>query len=517
VNATSGVAPVVLLGIDAAEHTLIDSLVARGRMPTLAALRHRGSYGQLRSPADLYSGAVWPTFYSGQRTPWHGIYHNKLWQPGRMCCAVPDESVYRVRPFWESFGGPLIRSCIIDVPLVLGKPRQMNGVYLSGWATHDTAETITSPMSLRRYLQREFGQPAMPPENFGPQQAGSLEVLLGELLRATEQLQRVSLSLLRRERWDFACIIFGTAHRAGHYLWDLSQARDADAADPNLRARLTVAVERTYEAIDHALGELIAHIGPEARMIVFSLHGMGPNGGWSEIVAEMLDAWRVALSQQAARRGALYALRKALVGAARPILSRIPPKLTAQLVPLWSSRMFDWQRTRFFPLPMDLSAFIRINLSQREREGVVLPGAEYQALCVELEEFFQSLRDAATDRSIVSSIVRAFQEAPESAPYRDGQPDLIVGFEGPRTSDVRALRSTRLPGFVCPVPRWLPSGRSGNHLPIGWFIAAGPGIAAGKTLPMHDILDLAPTVRSLLGLDPDTSMQGAALPLGPLT
>ena len=81
---------VALLGIDAAESTLVQSMIARGKLPTLAALHRQGSSGALASPADLYSGAVWPTFYSGQRPAWHGIYHNKLWQPRRMCCIVPD-------------------------------------------------------------------------------------------------------------------------------------------------------------------------------------------------------------------------------------------------------------------------------------------------------------------------------------------------------------------------------------------------------------------------------------------
>jgi hypothetical protein len=42
-NAATNVGRVVMLGIDAAEHTLIDSLIARGRMPTLAGLRQRGA------------------------------------------------------------------------------------------------------------------------------------------------------------------------------------------------------------------------------------------------------------------------------------------------------------------------------------------------------------------------------------------------------------------------------------------------------------------------------------------
>jgi predicted AlkP superfamily phosphohydrolase/phosphomutase len=170
--------------------------------------------------------------------------------------------------------------------------------------------------------------------------------------------------------------------------------------------------------------------------------------------------------------------------------------------------MYDWQQTRFFPLPMDLTGLLRINLRGRERDGIVHAGSDYQSLCAQLEEFLSSLRDEVTGRPIVSSIVRAYEVTPASAPYRDGQPDLIVRWQAVRTSDVPALISSLLPAFRCPVPRWLPSGRTGNHLPDGWFIAAGPGIAASTTSNLHDVLDLVPTARALLGLEPDVSLHG---------
>jgi predicted AlkP superfamily phosphohydrolase/phosphomutase len=511
-SAAANSSRLVMLGIDAAEHTVIEALIERGRMPNLARLRRASRYGLLRSPSDLYSGAVWPTFYSGRRVPWHGVYHNKLWRPERMCCTVPDEHTYRARPFWESLG-PDLRTCIVDVPLVLGQARGANGLYLNGWATHDFTVMRSWPSSLGRELERSFGARVMPGDNFGRQDLRSLEQLLGALLRATEQLKLIALSLLRRDVWDIACIVFGAAHRAGHYLWDLTQARDAVAVTEERRARLAGAVERVYEAIDAALGDLFAEIGADTPVIVFSLHGMGANEGWSEIVPEILDAWRASRSQQVMRRGALYMVRQALVGAARPVLRRMPPQFVAKLVPLWSSRMYDWQQTSFFPLPMDLTGLLRINLQGRERDGIVKAGSDYQALCAQLEEFLNSLRDEVTGRQIVSNIVRAYEDTPAAAPYRDGQPDLIVRWQAVRTSDVPALTSSLLPAFRCQVPRWLPSGRTGNHLPHGWFIAAGPGIAASTTATVHDVLDLAPTARALLGLEPDVSLHGRPIGL----
>jgi predicted AlkP superfamily phosphohydrolase/phosphomutase len=504
---------VLLFGIDAAEHALVLSMIARGKLPALAALLRQSTSGQLDSPADLYSGAVWPTFYTGQRTAWHGVYHNKLWRPQQMCCVVPDERTFAARPFWEGFADQSIRSCIVDVPLVLGTPREFDGVYVGGWATHDPGVTGAYPATLWRTLRKQFGARTMPAENFGQQSASSLLQLYGELLRATQQLQRISTNLLSCEPWDFACIVFGAAHRAGHYLWDSGEARDLTDADDKVRQRLDTALDEVYAAIDHAIGQLLAECSKDAIVLVFALHGMGPNTGWSEIVPDILAARRSALSQQVLHQGALYKLRRALVTRARPILQHMPPALAAQLVPIWSSRMFDWAQTRFFPLPMDLTAFLRINLRGRERAGIVAPGAEYDAQCAELVEFFQSLRDADTATPIVADIVPAYAQTPAAAPQRAGQPDLIVRFNSLRTRAVQRLTSAALPTFQCQVPRHLPSGRSGNHLPLGWFMARGPGIEPGATLPTHDILDLAPTVRQYLGLDIDSTLHGRPLPL----
>jgi predicted AlkP superfamily phosphohydrolase/phosphomutase len=227
----------------------------------------------------------------------------------------------------------------------------------------------------------------------------------------------------------------------------------------------------------------------------------------------MLDARRAALSQQPASKGALYRARQALVTRLRPLLRHMPASLGARLVPLWSSRMFDWPSTPYFPLPMDLTGLLRVNLRGRERKGIVAPGAEYSMLCAELESFFKSLHDAQTGAPIVSEVVHAYAETPAEAAYRDGQPDLILKWRENCARAVQLLSSSELPGFECGVPHYLPSGRSGNHRPLGWFVAKGAGIAAGRHLGMHDILDLAPTVRESLDLEPEPRFHGRPLPL----
>ena len=504
--------PVLMLGLDAAELTLIERMIAAGKMPALAALRARGCFGALESPAEAYAGAVWPSFYTGCDVPWHGIFHNKLWRPDAMRCEVPDDRWIASRPFWEGLGARGLRLCIIDVPMILGEPRPINGLYLGGWGTHDLISKGSEPKTLWRELERRYGAPLMPVEHFGPQTGATLERLADSLLRSTEQMERIACDLLARERWDFACVVFGATHRAGHYLWDLSQLEE-NALSQEQRRRLGSARDDIYAAVDRALAAVLEKATPDTLVIAFAVHGMGPNPGWGDLAADILDAAFASVAR-APKKGLLYSLRRRLPFAwVRPLLERLPMTVTDRLVSLWSSGMYDWRTTRQFPVPMDHAAYVRVSLRGRERDGIVATGEEYDSACAALERLFLGLRDRTTSRPIASQVVRAYAEAPALATHRALLPDLVVPWDGPRAAETRELYSAESPTFRYAVPRRLPSGRSGNHTGRGWFVAAGTGVAPGRRVDGHDILDLAPTVLRWLGAPPSAELQGRPIPL----
>jgi predicted AlkP superfamily phosphohydrolase/phosphomutase len=503
--------PVLMLGIDAANEAEVDALAAQGRMPALAALRASGTSGSLASCADRYAGGVWPSFYTGRDVPWHGIYHNKLWRPEAMRYEVPTDRWLPARPFWEGWRGRGLRACIVDVPMILGQPRPLDGVYLGGWGTHDLISRGSWPADLWREIVRRHGRPAMPREQFGRQTAKSLLALRGALLRAVEQAADVALELLGRERWDFSCVVLGGVHRIGHYLTDLTQLVD----EPPAREReiLEGAVAELYEATDHAVARLLQRVDPATRVVAFALHGMGPNPGWSDLLPDILREIEAASTGRAARTGLLYAIRRRIpMHLVRPILDRLPGAATDALVSLWSSRMLDWRQTPHFPMPMDHAAYLRVNLRGRERDGIVDAG-EYEGVCASLEALVTGLHDRATGARIAEPALRAWAESPSDADCRALLPDLVVPWRGPRAGSFVELTSDALPALRYRVPARLPSGRSGNHVGRGWFIARGPGIARGHRVSGHDIVDLAPTVENWLGFPPEPGRQGRRIPV----
>jgi predicted AlkP superfamily phosphohydrolase/phosphomutase len=496
--------PVLMLGLDAADADVIERLLAQGRLPNLQRLRERGVFGRLDSPAGLYAGGVWPTFYTGVDVPWHGVFHNKLWRPDAMRVEVAGEHWIGSRPFWESLSDSDLRLCLIDVPMVLGPPKPINGVHLSGWGTHDVLSKGAWPPELWQELEQRHGAPRMPPEHFGAQTPRSLAQLSAALNDATRQLQDIAIDLLRREPWDLACVVLGATHRAGHYLWDHSQV-DPDGLGSIDRAMRPELAE-IYGGVDSAVGAILDCLDQEVLVIAFAVHGMGPNPGWSDLLPDMLAQLEVARGGEVPKRGLLYSLRQRLpFHWVRPILTRLPLAVTDRLVALWSRRMFDWTQTRYFPMPMDEAGYLRINLRGREPAGIVNPGEEYAELCGHLEELLLSLRDAETGEPLATEVIRAYAAAAPDAPYRELLPDLVIPWSGPAASRSQQVVATRLPQFRYRVPPRLPSGRSGNHTNGAWFIAHGPGVGHGTMTARHSVIDLMPTVLQHLGV---------ALPLG---
>jgi predicted AlkP superfamily phosphohydrolase/phosphomutase len=333
--------PVIALALDAAEGSLVNRLVAEGRMPHLAALREHGVYGDVHNRPDGFLSMVWPTFITGQTLGAHGWYFNKLWSADDQCLRYVDPSWLPIRPFWQDLG-PDVRAALLDVPFAPPPEEDFNGVFLNGWQAHDDFGEYSVPADLLPGLRTRHGRPAMKPEVFGPQDTATLERQRHEAIASLKQFSEVVLDVLDRERWDLSLAVFGGAHRGGHYLWSLDEA-DVSAAGPDARRRLEATREELYVTADRALGEVVAALPAEARLMVFSLHGMGRNRGWAEHFGAVVNHLHARGRPKAApKQGLVYRIKKALPWEwVRQVTTRLPSQINHRLVPLWSRHMLD--------------------------------------------------------------------------------------------------------------------------------------------------------------------------------
>jgi predicted AlkP superfamily phosphohydrolase/phosphomutase len=113
------------------------------------------------------------------------------------------------------------------------------------------------------------------------------------------------------------------------------------------------------------------------------------------------------------------------------------------------------------------------------------------------------LVNPATGRGAVSEVFRLRERY--EGPCIDELPDLVVQWEG--THPIDALCSERV-GRVAGV---LPDKRSGAHRIHGFLMARGERIRKTVELASADIVDLAPTILHLQGVEPPSSLEGRVM------
>jgi predicted AlkP superfamily phosphohydrolase/phosphomutase len=162
----------------------------------------------------------------------------------------------------------------------------------------------------------------------------------------------------------------------------------------------------------------------------------------------------------------------------------------------------DWSRTRAFAIGL---AGIFINLKEKYDQGIVDPGAEADRLRDEISRRLETLVDPSTGESAVKRVYVAGKFY--RGPYKDNAPDLIVGYQrGYRVSWEAAIGKTSGAVFHPNTKAW-----SGDHCVDPSLV---PGILFCNARIANEnprLIDIAPTVLSMFGVDVPDYMDGKAL------
>lgn len=481
---------VLAIGIDAAEPTLVRRLIAEGRLPALRALLDRGAWGEVRSPAPIGSGAVWPTFMTGEDPHVHGVYSVLPWDARAM--RLVRLTTDGLTPFWQGLAQHGHAVGVVDVPFapVTGLA---GGIEISEWGAHDRVRgrVQVSPPGLQEWLTgivpgHPFGRQQV--EIPGPRSWKALHNLTSLCLEGTRLRGDLATRLLTELRLDVLLVVFTEVHHASHYLWHTLEPALAGGIPPaqaEPRRIGSPSLRDVYRQVDFEIGRLEQIVGEDALVLVFSLHGMRSTRGIPAILDPLLRAlgmaaarpWRAQTWYERRRRVAAVA-RELLPGPLLRLYRRTtrPAHRRPQLeIPL----PYDWSRTTAFPVPTDQHGWIRVNLQGREAAGTV-PPERYAEVCARLEQTLRALRTNEAHRVVADVLWTARDTA---GPPED-LPDLIVHWDDHALADPLRLTSPRIAAR--------PTGRAftGQHAPAGFFLlrpARDRALNAGASLAAEEL------------------------------
>lgn len=483
------------IGMDAGDPGLLDRWMDEGHLPTLAALRARGTAAVCEAAPELGNGTLWQTLATGVGMGRHGLHYIKQLRTGSYEVDLVNEDVACREPsIWERMSAQGRRCIVIDIfraPLA----RRLDGVQISDWlASFRTLSPRSNPESEIRRVTAAFG--ADPFDGMADHWLSKHEDL-GELVRLlsqrVEMKTRAVEHYLQTQPWDVFMTAYADPHDVSHLCWhlhdDTSKLHDAQQA----RA-LGDPVKRIYSEIDRDLGRLLAHLSPADTVVFFA--GLGFQNLYS--IADLFDRLLRRLDGEAAsgpqrppgRAQALRqsALRKVLPNRVRHIAGRLLFRATERL------SADDRRRRRFFALPCEGHAgAVRINVQGREPDGRVTR-AEYEQVLDELEQGFSEIVNVDTGRPLITGVVRTRERYP--GPCVDDLPDLFVVWD--RSAPIRTVRSARIGEMRVDTEPL----RTGDHTPFSLLIAAGPGIEAQRLAHTVTPEDVSATLMALAGCDP---------------
>ncbi len=545
---------VAAIGLDAAQWSLVESMMDDGALPHLAALRRRAVVAHLEH-ADYRTGLVWEHFLCGRSAAGVGRWSAVRFDPSTY--DTRKEGALPFTPFFEKVPG---RTICFDVPY-LSLAKTNDAIAVTAWGGHDPAyPRASNPPGLLREIDAEFGPHPAFDNDYAIvwNRPAALDTLVDALVVGARRRADVALWLMRRfPDWRLFATVLSEPHSAGEQLWhglipDYPVSTAVDSAPAGRRLR------EVYRAVDDAVGRIVAGLPPDTTVVAFAMHGTGrndadvasmvllpelmhrlalgrpflretnptswaregfplvvpgPDQSWDEYVNHYLppSSTRAPSARQRIRAALpprVLATYRTLRNLSSPPSPPSPARLGALGLPISDETdaspaeigipidPIGWQITHRYRQWWPQMRAFAVPTFYDGRVRINLEGRERNGTVARGEyervcdETERAIRQCRDPRT-GEAVVKDVIRLRSGDPWVDGGPDADLQIIWSRPLDAVEHPTA---GTIGPFP----FRRTGGHLPDGFAFVAGPGITP-RDLAHHDALSITATIVALAG------------------
>jgi predicted AlkP superfamily phosphohydrolase/phosphomutase len=312
-----------------------------------------------------------------------------------------------------------------------------------------------------------------------PSGIGDESLFLQDMYFTVDKDEEIMRGLLGDRRDDLYIQIFYFTDRIGHLFWQFLDPGHP-LFDPKKAARYEPEVLKAYRRMDEMIGKARELAGKDAIFIVCSDHGFS-----------------------SFRRGVNYNTWLVRNG----FMTLKGQNETTNLEKLFDTRdlfaSVDWSRTKAYALGL---GSIYVNLAGRERDGVVLPGEEYEKVRREIRSGLETLVDEKTGEHPVTRVWTREEM------YTGFDPNLIPDLRAGSNLNYRVSWQTSLGGVP---PDLIEDNRkawSGDHCSNDPDLVRGILFCNRKINTREPrMVDLMPTILKALGVPIPPEVDGRPL------
>ncbi len=475
----------LLIGLDGATFSILDSLMAEGVMPCLKKLIASGARAELTSVIPALTPPAWTSLMTGRKPGNHGIFDFLRFEfrSGERQLRVLDSNDVACVTIWSILAREGLKSTVLNFPMTF-PARGISGNVVPGWVPWRHLRLACYPRTLYERLRE-----ALP--EFNPRELAmdmsleerALEGCHGEEdyehliklhIRRERQWFDVVRHLMREEPADLTAVLFDGVDKLQHVCWRFLDPTLFPAAPSPLESRIREWCLEYFREIDGFIGEIVTMGGKDASVVIASDHGFGPT-----VEVFYVNEWLH-------RHGYLFWADSANV-------ERKHPETLGMGTMARRFYEIDWDKsTAYCPTPSGNGIYI----SPPTADGKGVPAERYESFRRELMESLLRFKDPSSGERTIRRIWT--REEAFAGEHMESAPDLTLIL---RDGGLVSI----LPSEVLIKPR---SETSGAHRPNGVFVAAGPGIRRGIDLPALSILDIAPILLHTLDLPVPEDMEG---------
>jgi predicted AlkP superfamily phosphohydrolase/phosphomutase len=387
--------------------------------------------------------------------------------------------------------------------------------FLGDFLSPAAARDFSSDPAILAELEKAVGP--YEPWSASIHDGGNEAVVLNDLHRFMEQHMSAIRFLMKRCEWDLFIFDLMATDRLQHELWhawDLTH-RAARGREHELSALRPKLLE-FWQQIDRGIGDIEAELPADTAFLVISDHGFGPIEHYVNFNVWLLEHGFIALKDSFYvkqkhwfyRCGAtpewMYGVLSKL-GLGNHRVSRFRGKQDSFMDRLGESlflsrRHIDWSRTRAYA--QGNFGQILLNLKGRQPNGCVA-AEDARPLIDELKAGLASIPHPETGEPLVEHVYE--REELYHGPHAGLAPDLTVVLTDwrYRTIGLHDFTTNRIiaPAF----------GPTGDHRMDGILVATGSAFRQNDIAIDASLLDVAPTVLHLLGIEVPNGMDGQIL------
>ena len=460
----SNIEKVLIIGLDCFEPSLVFDRW-REHLPNFTALAGSGLSGELESTIPAITVPAWQSMMTS-RNPgslgFYGFRNRKNYSYDDMFFA--NSTAVHEPAVWQLLSRRNKKVVVLGVPQTY-PPKPVNGCLVGCFLTPGTDTNFTYPAELKQEIFDHIGNYIVDVKDFRTE---NKDYLIEQIYRMTDNRFDTAHWLMRNKPWHFFMMVDMGPDRLQHGLWKYFDEKHVNYPGDSPHKN---ALRDYYIYLDGKVGETLELIDRErtAVLVVSDHGGKRMEGGFC------FNDWLI-------QEG--YLTLKSEITQPRTIKNE---DIDFTKTKVWGSGGYYG---RLF-----------INVQGREPNGII-PASDYEEFRAEVKEKLESLVDHK-DEPMNNKAFRPQDIYPE---VKGVAPDLIVYFGDLDWRSVGTVGNDSLYVFENDT-----GPDDANHSQFGMYIISVPGMGEPGMIERRHIMDIAPTVLTLLGQRVPPAMEGQSI------